>query len=179
LAGAQGVQMRQAQAQKDLGELQARTPGTIAELMREYRRREYEKGVARLGFQGDVMAQEAQTGRTMYQQQAQNQRTAAQQRGQTQRTVYQQQQQNKREAMKNALTAAKDAETARKNAAQERGEAAKARRPDAALSAKYGYIVDSRGKPILGKGGKRIRVVKTGKSGGGASGYGKPPPANK
>jgi hypothetical protein len=35
--------------------------------------------------------------------------------------------------------------------------------PNAALSNVYGYVVDKNGNPILGKDGKRIKVVKTGK----------------
>jgi hypothetical protein len=74
---------------------------------------------------------------------------------------------------RNKLTAQSQAETrAHHQVTESQGQArinqkgTAARRPNAALSAKYGYIVDSNGKPIL-KNGKRVRVVKTsGKSGG-------------
>jgi hypothetical protein len=39
--------------------------------------------------------------------------------------------------------------------------AAEGRQPDAALSGKYGYIVDKNGRPILGPRGNRINVAKT------------------
>jgi hypothetical protein len=72
------------------------------------------------------------------------------------------------------LKAQQQAETARHHGATEaQGQArinqsrAGVGRPNAALSAKYGYVVDGNGKPIL-KNGKRIKVAKTSgsKSGG-------------
>lgn len=39
--------------------------------------------------------------------------------------------------------------------------AAKAKQPNATLSAKYGYIVDSNGRPVLDANGKKILVAKT------------------
>lgn len=54
LAGLQGVSERQAQAQGQLGDLTAKTPGLIAQALADARNREYQKAVARLGFQGDV-----------------------------------------------------------------------------------------------------------------------------
>jgi hypothetical protein len=53
-----------------------------------------------------------------------------------------------------------ETQAANRLAQQAQTNRAKAHRPNAALSAKYGYIVDSNGRPIL-KNGKRQKVAKT------------------
>lgn len=78
LSGLQGIKDRQAQAQQDLakelGALNARTPGLIAQETEAARNLEYQKGVARLGFQGDVYKTQASAQQNQARIRAENQR---------------------------------------------------------------------------------------------------------
>jgi len=82
LSGLQGVRELQAGAQRDLttelGRIRASTPSLIANALNATRNREIQKAVTNLGFQGDVLGQQAQTQRTVYSQGAQTGRTQAQ-----------------------------------------------------------------------------------------------------
>jgi hypothetical protein len=154
LGGLQGVRDREARAQQDLstqiGNLEQNVPTLITQELSNSRNREFQKGVARIGYEGDVykanLGYQAKQTATA----ASNKRNAANlsEKQRHDKALEQQAQANLNEAKRgHDISIAK---------ARSQG-----RRPNAALSGKYGYIVDGDGHPILDKHGKKIKVSKT------------------
>lgn len=141
LAGAQGIRELQAQRARDVSDLSAKAQASLLDLLQSGRKEEFDKAVARLGFQGDVYQEQQQTERTKIQQSGQNARTAAQIEAQNERT-----------------RATINAQAARQG-----------REYNESLSRSAGHAVDAKGRPIVNpRTGKPYPYVPTKKGKGSA-----------
>lgn len=92
LSGLQGVRETQAAAQRDLaqelGRIRSGVPGLIAQSLHDARQREFEKGAAKLAYQGSTYANQLDYEAALAREDAANRRAAQAEAGRTQRASH-------------------------------------------------------------------------------------------